>query len=143
MTHFLRLNSITATIGDADDPWLVPFSKEINFSTNPKWGNSRSTSGDFQKTVDTNYRNNPKIAEMLTEIKGISMEQATLVTTQKTTQKILELVRQNPRLTRKDLSDALGITEDGIKFHLARLKKEGLLRRIGPDKGGHWEIVKR
>ena len=32
------------------------------------------------------------------------------------------------------------ITEDGVKYHLAKLKKQGKLKRIGPDKGGLWEI---
>ena len=72
--------------------------------------------------------------------KGVSDEPEK--TTQKTTQKILELIQQNPQITRKELSDVLGITEDGVKFHLGQLKEKGLLRRIGPDKGGHWEIIK-
>jgi ATP-dependent DNA helicase RecG len=33
------------------------------------------------------------------------------------------------------------ITEDGVKYHLNRLKTDGVIRRIGPDKGGHWEVV--
>jgi ATP-dependent DNA helicase RecG len=39
--------------------------------------------------------------------------------------------------------DLLGdITENGVKYQLAKLKKRGLIRRIGPDKGGRWEILK-
>ena len=72
------------------------------------------------------------------ERKGSSQE-----TTQKTTQKILDLIRVNSAITRQELALGVGISEDGVKFHLANLKKEGLLRRVGPDKGGHWEIVKR
>ncbi len=61
-------------------------------------------------------------------------------TTQKTTQKILALIRANPQISRKELAAALGITQDGVKFHLANLKKQAVLKRIGPDKGGHWEV---
>ena len=61
---------------------------------------------------------------------------------QKTTQKILGEIKQNPYVTRKQLSETIGITEDGIKFHLNHMKKAGLLKRVGPDKGGHWEVVK-
>lgn len=32
------------------------------------------------------------------------------------------------------------ITEDGVKYHLTKLKTEGVIRRIGPDKGGYWEV---
>jgi ATP-dependent DNA helicase RecG len=35
-----------------------------------------------------------------------------------------------------------GITEDGIKYQLNRLKEQGILKRIGPDKGGFWQIIK-
>ncbi|MDP3174367.1 MAG: winged helix-turn-helix transcriptional regulator [Phenylobacterium sp.] len=60
-------------------------------------------------------------------------------TTQKTAQKILEAIKANPRITRKELSAIIGITEDGIKFNLSKLKKEGALKRVGSDKGGYWE----
>ncbi|MCK5042601.1 MAG: putative DNA binding domain-containing protein [Candidatus Aenigmarchaeota archaeon] len=64
-------------------------------------------------------------------------------TTQKTTQKILELLKENPNYSRKELANLIGnITEDGIKYHLEKLKSEGRLKRIGPDKGGHWEVLK-
>ena len=33
-------------------------------------------------------------------------------------------------------------TEDGIKFHLTHLKNSGAIKRVGPDKGGHWVVLK-
>ena len=62
-------------------------------------------------------------------------------TTQKTTQKIMQAIVDDPQITRKTLADRIGLTEDGIKYHLNNMQKKRLLRRIGPDKGGHWEIV--
>ena len=62
-------------------------------------------------------------------------------TTQKTTQKILEVLKDNPQATRKELAERIGITADGIKWNLEKLKKAGKLRRIGPDKGGKWEVI--
>jgi len=66
-------------------------------------------------------------------------------TTQKTTQKIgtkeriLLLLKENPRLTREELALALGKSEQTIKEHIAQLKKKGALRRVGSDRNGHWE----
>ncbi len=61
---------------------------------------------------------------------------------EKTAQKILELIRENPYITRKELAHEIGdITEDGVKYHLAKLKEKGKIKRVGPDKGGHWEIL--
>lgn len=65
-------------------------------------------------------------------------------TTQKppsTTQKILDVIRSAPYCSRVTIAQAVGITPDGVKYHLRRLQQTGCLRRIGPDKGGHWEVV--
>ena len=64
-------------------------------------------------------------------------------TTQKNASKILSVLRRNPDATRKDLVAVTGLTEDGVKWNLRKLKAAGRLRRIGPDKGGHWEVVER
>ena len=61
--------------------------------------------------------------------------------TKNSREKILELLRENPKLTTAGLAQALGITAKGVEKQLAHLKREGMLRRIGPDKGGHWEVV--
>ena len=76
----------------------------------------------------------------ITTFKRREVEKTSEKTTQKTTQKVLELIRQNPSITRRELAERIGISEDGIKFNLNKLKQKGLLKRIGPDKGGHWEI---
>ena len=57
-----------------------------------------------------------------------------------TRERVLELLRAEPKLTRNDLAVRTGITPDGVKYHLARLKKAGLLRRVGSDRAGHWEV---
>ncbi|PKP62079.1 hypothetical protein CVT91_00695 [Candidatus Atribacteria bacterium HGW-Atribacteria-1] len=39
-------------------------------------------------------------------------------TTQKTAQKILDLIEENPHITRKELASMVGISEDGISIIL-------------------------
>ena len=60
-----------------------------------------------------------------------------------TRERILALLRAEPKLTRNDLALRTGITPHGVKYHLARLKKAGLLRRVGSDRAGHWEVLCR
>ena len=36
-----------------------------------------------------------------------------------------------------------GITEDGIYWNIKKLKEGGIIRRVGPDKGGYWEIINK
>jgi len=61
---------------------------------------------------------------------------------EKTREKIISLLRKEPDLTTADLAANTGITNKGIEWQLKRLCKEDLLRRIGPDKGGKWELLK-
>ncbi len=59
---------------------------------------------------------------------------------QKNSQKILELIKQNKQITIEELSNILGITDRAVKKNIAKLKQQGKLKRIGPDKGGYWEV---
>ena len=70
-------------------------------------------------------------------------ENRTQKTTQKTTQIIIEAITKKSDITQKELATIIGITEDGVKYHITRLRKQGLLKRIGPDKGGYWEVLKK
>jgi len=63
-------------------------------------------------------------------------------TAQKTTQKIIVLIQGNPDITRQQLATELGITNSGVKCHLKKMEDKGLLRGVGPDKGGYWEVQK-
>ena len=64
--------------------------------------------------------------------------QKNLDTTQK---KVLEYFKDNPKATRVDAANTLGnITEDGVKFIIAKLQKKGLLKRVGGRKYGEWLV---
>ena len=60
---------------------------------------------------------------------------------QKSTQKILELMQNDPTITIADLALSIGITEWAIKKQIRKMKAQGRIRRIGPDKGGHWQTT--
>jgi len=50
------------------------------------------------------------------------------------------MIAANLSISRKELAAQVGITADGIKYHLVKLQKNGRLKPIGPDKSGLWEI---
>lgn len=60
---------------------------------------------------------------------------------QKSDQKIIELLKENPNTTIHQLMDLLQMSESGIKKILRKLKQAGEIRRVGSDKGGHWEVI--
>lgn len=73
---------------------------------------------------------------------GIAAQKTIQKTAQKTIPKIIALIQEKPEITRQELAAELGITDSGIKYHLKKMQGKGLLRRVGPDKGGHWEVVR-
>ena len=60
---------------------------------------------------------------------------------QKTAERVFAMLKEDPNLTQAWLAVSLGVSRQAIQKHPTGLKKAGLLRRIGPDKGGHWEVV--
>jgi ATP-dependent DNA helicase RecG len=55
-------------------------------------------------------------------------------------QKIINIIKENPQISRKELALKLGETEETVQSRLRKLVKESFIYRVGPDKGGHWEI---
>ena len=53
---------------------------------------------------------------------------------------ILNMLSKDGSLSAASLARRIGISPKAVEKHLANLKAAGLLRRIGPDKGGHWEV---
>ena len=62
--------------------------------------------------------------------------------TSKTAVNIIKLMQNNPNITVQDIVNHLCIARSAVMKHIKRLKDQGLIERIGPDKGGHWEIIK-
>ncbi len=56
-------------------------------------------------------------------------------------QKPVEVIRNNPYVTRKELRKITGLSVKGVEWHLARLKEKEIMKRIGNVRGGRWEVV--
>ena len=55
---------------------------------------------------------------------------------------IIEKLKENPAYSRRELAIVIeNASLGGVISALSRLQKLGIIRHIGPDKGGHWEIV--
>lgn len=59
---------------------------------------------------------------------------------QLTEEVFLNALRKNPKISRKELSKMLMISEDGVKYHLKKLKNKGLIEHIGASRGGYWRV---
>lgn len=55
---------------------------------------------------------------------------------------ILEFIGSNSKISYDDLAQLTQKGRSSIMRTIARLKSMGLLKRVGPKKGGHWETIK-
>jgi predicted HTH transcriptional regulator len=57
-------------------------------------------------------------------------------------QRIIRLIKKNPQITVPEMAMNLGVTESAVEKQIRKLREQEIIGRIGPAKGGHWEILK-
>ena len=95
-----------------------------------------------EQLEDISTTQKSEIATQKREIATQKREIATQKNLDTTQKEVLEYFKGNPKATRVDAANALGnITEDGVKFIIAKLQKKGLLKRVGGRKHGEWQVL--
>ena len=97
-------------------------------------------------TIFRDFMTQTMIRHITTDIDNFQKsigEDITIATSgkQKTEDRIVELLRENPKHTTKTLAEAIGITTKGIEKQLSKLKSQGRIERIGSAKGGVWKVI--
>ena len=89
----------------------------------------RGSRSDRQKStpkeVGVNERVNEKVNERVNERQAA----------------IIAIVSDNPYITQSELASRLGISLVHVNKNMKKLQGLGVIRRVGPDKGGHWEVL--
>lgn len=60
---------------------------------------------------------------------------------QKTSQKIIDLIKEDPCISTSKMAEIIGVDRRNIARNIKKLKEQGAVRRVGPDKGGFWEVI--
>ena len=60
--------------------------------------------------------------------------------TRKSREKIVALLSEDGKLSAASLAEKIGISAKAVEKHLANLKINGIIERIGPAKGGYWKV---
>ena len=55
-------------------------------------------------------------------------------------QKILNLIKESPTITGKQMSEILSVSQRTIERDLSALRKKGVLKREGKDNDGMWVL---
>jgi len=54
---------------------------------------------------------------------------------------IFEIIENNPSLSAEEISNIVGLSRVGVRYHIKNLKDKGRIIRKGHGKGGSWEII--
>jgi ATP-dependent DNA helicase RecG len=54
---------------------------------------------------------------------------------------VIDIIRENPTITRKVLAERLSLSEAGVRYNTDKLQTKGILKRVGGKKAGRWEVV--
>ena len=86
-----------------------------------------------------------KVGEVNPPSVGTDKVDGTLKSTLKSTlnstdRKIVELLAADGRISMVAISTRIGLSREGVRKAIKRLKDSKIIQRIGPAKGGHWEV---
>ncbi len=93
------------------------------------------------------YKTKPEISgdfdyyKIIFRFDGAVKKKTVEKTVEKAVEKIFSLIKADPHITQKQIIDKTGLTRRGVEWNLRKLKNEGRIKRVGPDKGGYWEVL--
>ena len=73
------------------------------------------------------------------ETQALGSEQSSVESSEQTP--LLALLAANPTLTARQAAERLGLSPRAVEKQLAALKASGRVRRVGPNKGGVWQVL--
>lgn len=126
----------------ADNPKENP--KET-VAENPKENPKETTTDSLNNPKETgtvNQKENPK--ENPKETVSKNPKETAAETPEETPRKmILRALKENMTLTVREISYHTGLTNDAVRYHMDKMRKEGILKRIGSTKDGKWIISRK
>ena len=64
-----------------------------------------------------------------------------LQTAPETALRIINEIRNNPNVTLSEIAEKIDLSRRWIASNMKYLQDTGIVKRVGPNKGGHWEII--
>lgn len=102
---------------------------------NRQWENILQLESGHQQRVELRKFMRKQLEMQLKQLMSTSKEVLT------SRDRIMRLVKKDPKHTARTMAATLGISQKAVQKQIAILKAENRLKRIGPDKGGQWEVV--
>jgi ATP-dependent DNA helicase RecG len=81
-----------------------------------------------------------RMAEYVKRVSEKVIERVTEEVTEKQ-RLIIGYIKENPNVTISEIVQKMDVSRKTVNVNMRQLKEKGLIRRIGPDKGGYWEVM--
>jgi len=113
----------------------------------------RENQADYYKAIERSTDENDSgifaefmlqtILDAIKHKKKVKADDTVNDTVNDTVKIILEIIRKNPSASYDEFAKKTGKSRITVSRKLAELKEQGIIRRVGADKNGHWEIVEQ
>lgn len=60
---------------------------------------------------------------------------------EKSSEKILDLIKNKPTISAAEIAMEIDISARGVEKQIRKLREAGIIKRVGADRGGYWEIT--
>ena len=105
-------------------PELIDFDGDFRVNMYRKRGTNAETNRETGTNTETNTKTNTEMLDTDTE----------------SVERILSLMREKPAITVKTIAQQLELSVGGVRYHINKLKKDGIVEHIGSSKKGTWVI---
>lgn len=98
----------------------------------------------FLVMQNMNYGLNEDLEDIQSDTKEKTKEKTKEITKENCSdiqKRIIDLIKENPKITVSQMSNALDITIDSANYHIKKMKKRNLITHCGSTKNGYWEII--
>ena len=128
--HYVKIYSNAEPVFDEDDVFRLTVPLDDAYSADRALTEGLPQTATAQESVLKGGMKSGMKSGMKGDVSGM-----------KTADAIIALMRADSQITHDILAARLGKARNSIIKQIAKLKKNGLIRRVGPDKGGHWEVI--
>ena len=89
-----------------------------------------------EKNSGTSSETNSKSSE-----KGVLGSEKSSEKASKSSEKILDLIKNKPTISAAEIAMEIDMSARGVEKQIRKLREAGIIKRIGADRGGYWEIT--
>jgi ATP-dependent DNA helicase RecG len=89
-----------------------------------------------EKSSGTSSETNSKSSE-----KGVLGSEKGSEKASKSSEKILDLIKNKPTISAAEIAMEIDISARGVEKQIRKLREAGIIKRVGADRGGYWEIT--